>query len=88
MKAIVQDRYGSADVLKLAEVEKPAPGEKEVLIKVYAVSVNGSDWEGLRGEPLYARAAGVRRPRNKVLGSDIAGRVESVEERGTIPARN
>ena len=78
MKAIVQDRYGSPDRLELAEVKKPAPGEKEVLIKVYAVSVNGSDWEGLRGEPLYARTAGVRKPRNKILGSDIAGRVEAV----------
>ncbi len=51
MKAIVQDRYGSPDVLKLAEVKKPAPGENEVLVKVYAASVNGSDWEGLRGKP-------------------------------------
>jgi len=78
MKAIVQDQYGSPDVLKLAEVRKPAPGDDEVLIKVHAVSVNGSDWEGLRGEPLYARFAGMLRPRNRILGSDIAGRVESV----------
>ena len=63
MKAIVQDQYGSPDVLKLAEVEKPAPGENEVLIKVHAVSVNGSDWEGLRGKPLYARIGGLLKTR-------------------------
>ena len=78
MKAIVQDRYGFPDVLKLAEVKKPAPGENEVLVKVYAASVNGSDWEGLRGKPLYARFGGMLKPGNKILGSDIAGRVESV----------
>jgi NADPH:quinone reductase-like Zn-dependent oxidoreductase len=78
MKAIVQHQYGSPDVLKLAEVKKPAPGENEVLVKVHAASVNGSDWEGLRGKPLYARFAGLLKPRNKILGSDIAGRVESV----------
>jgi NADPH:quinone reductase-like Zn-dependent oxidoreductase len=78
MKAIVQNRYGSPDVLKLAEVKKPAPGENEVLVRIHAASVNGSDWEGLRGKPLYARFAGLLAPRNKILGSDIAGRVESV----------
>jgi NADPH:quinone reductase-like Zn-dependent oxidoreductase len=80
MKAILQDRYGSPDVLRLAEVNKPDPGVNEVLIKVCAVSVNGSDWEGLRGKPLYARFAGIIRPGNKILGSDIAGWVESVGE--------
>jgi NADPH:quinone reductase-like Zn-dependent oxidoreductase len=78
MKAIVQDRYGFPDVLKLAEVKKPAPGGNEVLVRVVAASVNGSDWEGLRGKPLYARFAGMLRPGNKILGSDIAGRVEAV----------
>jgi NADPH:quinone reductase-like Zn-dependent oxidoreductase len=78
MKAIVQEQYGFPDVLKLAEVKKPAPGENEVLVKVYAASVNGSDWEGLRGKPLYARFGGMLKPGNKILGSDIAGRVEAV----------
>lgn len=78
MQAIVQDRYGSPDVLRSAEVKKPVPGSNEVLIKVHAASVNGSDSEGLRGKPLYARFAGIRKPRNKILGSDIAGRVEAV----------
>jgi NADPH:quinone reductase-like Zn-dependent oxidoreductase len=76
MKAIVHHQYGSPDVLKMEEVAKPAPADDEVLIKVHAVSINGSDWEGLRGKPLYARLGGLRRPNNKVLGSDIAGRVE------------
>jgi NADPH:quinone reductase-like Zn-dependent oxidoreductase len=76
MKAIAYTKYGSPDVLELKEVAKPAPRDDEVLIKVQAVSVNRSDWEGLRGKPLYARIGGLLKPRNKILGSDIAGRVE------------
>jgi NADPH:quinone reductase-like Zn-dependent oxidoreductase len=64
----------------LKEVAKPAPTDDEVLIRVQAVSVNGSDREGLIGKPLYARIGGLRKPSNKILGSDIAGRVESVGE--------
>ncbi len=78
MKAIVYHKYGSPDVLKLEEVKKPTPTDDEILIKVHAVSVNGSDWEGLRGKPLYARIGGLRKPNNQILGSDIAGRVEMV----------
>jgi len=63
-------------VLQLKEVAKPTPKDDEVLIKVQAVSVNRSDWEGLRGKPLYARIGGLLRPRHHILGSDIAGRVE------------
>ena len=76
MKAIVYHQYGSADVLKLAEVEKPAPSDDEVLIKIHAVSINGSDREALIGKPLYARIGGFRKPGYPILGSDIAGRVE------------
>jgi len=76
MKAMVYTEYGPPEVLQLEEVEKPTPKEDEVLIKVHAVSINGSDWEGLIGKPLYARLGGLRRPSNKILGSDIAGRVE------------
>jgi NADPH:quinone reductase-like Zn-dependent oxidoreductase len=76
MKAIVHEKYGSPDVLHLAELEKPTPTDDEILIKVHAVSVNGSDREGLSGKPLYSRFGGLLRPGNKILGSDIAGRVE------------
>lgn len=76
MEAIVYTRYGSPDVLQLREVAKPAPNDDEVLIKVHAVAVNRSDWEGLTGKPLYARIGGLRKPRGQILGSDIAGRVE------------
>lgn len=78
MKAIVYEQYGSPDVLHLAEIEKPVPTDDEVLIKIHAVSVNGSDREGLSGKPLYARIRGLLKPGYKILGSDIAGRVESV----------
>ena len=71
-------KYGSPDVLQLKEIAKPAPTDDEVLIKVHAVSVNGSDWEGLIGKPLYARLGGLRKPGDPILGSDIAGRVEMV----------
>ena len=56
----------------------PSPGAKQVLVKVAATSVNLSDWEGLRGVPMYARIGGLRAPRRRTLGSDIAGRVEAV----------
>lgn len=75
MKAIVYHQYGSPIVLKLVDVEKPIPKDDEVQIKIHTVSVNGSDWEGLRGKPLYARFGGVRKPHHQILGSDIAGRV-------------
>jgi NADPH:quinone reductase-like Zn-dependent oxidoreductase len=78
MQAIVYTRYGSPDVLQLKEVAKPTPTDDEVLIKVHAVSVNRSDWEGLIGKPLYARIGGLFKPRRQILGSDIAGRVEMV----------
>ena len=77
MKAVVYTRYGSPDVLRFTEVEKPAPKDKQVLVKVQAVSLNRSDWEALRGKPLYARIMGPLRPRHHILGSDIAGRVEA-----------
>jgi NADPH:quinone reductase-like Zn-dependent oxidoreductase len=78
MKAVVYTRYGPPDVLRLTDVPTPAPGDGEVLVKVRAVSLNLSDWEVLRGTPLYSRIGGLRRPRRHVLGSDIAGRVEAV----------
>jgi NADPH:quinone reductase-like Zn-dependent oxidoreductase len=83
MKAITYRKYGSPDVLKLEEVEKPIPADNEMLIKLHAVSVNRSDWEGLLGKPLYARIGGLRKPANPILGSDIAGRVEMVGKNNT-----
>lgn len=79
MKAIVYTQYGSPDVLELKEVEKPAPGDNEVLIQVAAVSVNAADWHLLRAEPFMARLySGLLKPKYQILGSDIAGRVEAV----------
>jgi NADPH:quinone reductase-like Zn-dependent oxidoreductase len=75
MKAVVYRRYGPPEVLGLADVPVPVPKDDQVLVQVRAVSLNASDWEGLRGKPLYARIGGPFRPRRHILGSDIAGRV-------------
>ncbi|HEX6085872.1 MAG TPA: NAD(P)-dependent alcohol dehydrogenase [Thermoanaerobaculia bacterium] len=83
MKAIVNTVYGSPDVLELRDVATPVPADDEMLVKVHAVSVNRSDWEGLTGEPLYARMNGLRKPRRQILGSDVAGRVEAVGKNHT-----
>jgi len=77
MRAVIYERYGSPDVLHLAEVEKPVPTDNQLLIKIHAVSINGSDREGLIGKPFYVRAGGLLNPGHPILGSDIAGRVES-----------
>jgi NADPH:quinone reductase-like Zn-dependent oxidoreductase len=78
MRAVVYDRYGPPDVLRVEQVPKPAPDTDEVLVSVAATSLNLSDWEGLTGSPMYARIGGLRAPRWRVLGSDIAGRVAAV----------
>lgn len=78
MRAVVHTRYGTPDVLRVVELPRPEPGPGEVLVRLRAVSLNGSDWETLTGRPLYARLAGVFRPRRHILGSDIAGQVEAV----------
>jgi NADPH:quinone reductase-like Zn-dependent oxidoreductase len=79
MKAIVYTKYGLPDVLQLNEVEKPIPKDNEVLIKVHAASVNSWDWDLLRGTPLVNRLMfGLLKPKTKILGVDIAGRVEAV----------
>jgi NADPH:quinone reductase-like Zn-dependent oxidoreductase len=83
MKAVVYSRYGPPEVLRVAEVDKPAPKDGEVLVKVQAVSLNRSDWEALRGRPLYARMAGPFRPRHHILGSDIAGTVAAAGRTAT-----
>jgi len=78
MKAIVYEKYGSPDVLHLADVPKPTPTDDQILIRILAVSINGSDREALIGRPAYARMGGLRKPRHPILGSDIAGVVEAV----------
>jgi NADPH:quinone reductase-like Zn-dependent oxidoreductase len=80
MKAIVYTEYGPPDVLKLEEVATPTPKANEVLVRVRAASVNYPDWANLRGKPFLVRlmSGGVLKPRNVILGSDIAGQIESV----------
>ena len=79
MKAIVNTQYGSPDVLQLKEIERPTPTDDEVLVKVYAVSVNSADLHLLRADPFLIRlSSGLFKPKNKILGSDIAGRVDVV----------
>jgi NADPH:quinone reductase-like Zn-dependent oxidoreductase len=78
VKAVVYDRYGPPDVLRVEEVPKPSPTRGQVRVKVAATSVNLSDWEGLHGSPAYARFGGLRSPARRTLGSDIAGVVDDV----------
>jgi NADPH:quinone reductase-like Zn-dependent oxidoreductase len=78
MKAIVYTTYGTPDVLALTEVDKPIPTDDEVLIKVYAVSLNDWDLGLLDGDFINRLLNGLRKPKIKILGSDIAGRVEAV----------
>ena len=79
MKAFILEKYGPPETLRMTEVEKPAPAADEVLVKVRAVSVNPADWHSMRGKPLFARATlGLRRPKHRILGVDIAGQVEAV----------
>ncbi len=78
MRAIVYDRYGSPDVLRLGDIATPTPGRGQVLVRVIATSVNLSDWEALHGSPAYARFGGLFRPARRTLGSDIAGVVQAV----------
>lgn len=79
MKAMVYHNYGSPDVLNLEEVPKPIPQDNEVLVKVLGASVAAGDWHVLRADPFLVRFMyGLLRPKHKILGSDVAGRVEAV----------
>ena len=79
MKAFIREKYGSPEMLRMAEVEKPAPDADEALVKVLAVSVNPADWRSMRAKPFFSRATlGLLRPKHRILGGDIAGRVEAV----------
>jgi NADPH:quinone reductase-like Zn-dependent oxidoreductase len=79
MQAIVQDTYGTAEVLQLRNIEKPEIRPDEVLVRVRAASIHVGDWIVMTGSPLVMRlATGLRRPRNSVPGTDVAGTVEAV----------
>ena len=79
MKAIVCHRYGAPEALRLEDVDKPTPGDDEVLIQVRAASLNAYDWGLMRGRPPILRMfLGLRRPKVNRPGRDVAGRVESV----------
>ena len=80
MKAMVQERFGPPDVLRLADIDTPEVGADDVLVKVHAASLNPADWHILRGDPLVARLMGIglTKPKDPVAGSDAAGVVEAV----------
>jgi NADPH:quinone reductase-like Zn-dependent oxidoreductase len=80
VKAVVYDRYGGPDVLRMEDLPVPSPASGQVRVRVRATSLNLSDWESLTGSPAYVRIAGLRRPSHRTLGSDIAGVVDQVGE--------
>ena len=87
MKAIIQDRYGSAEVLETRDIERPRIGDDEVLVRVHAASVHVGDWILMTGSPFVMRmATGLRRPKNAVPGTDIAGTVEAVGKSVAAPS--
>jgi NADPH:quinone reductase-like Zn-dependent oxidoreductase len=79
MKAIFYEKYGSPDLLQIKEIEKPNPKENEVLVKVFVTTVTATDCVFRRGEPLFSRLfTGLTKPKNKILGSEFAGEIESI----------
>lgn len=80
MKAIICTKYGSPDVLQLQEVAKPAPQDDEVLIKIQAASINARDWRFMHANPFFIRLKPGRllQPKNRILGGDVAGRIEAI----------
>jgi NADPH:quinone reductase-like Zn-dependent oxidoreductase len=85
VKAIIRDRYGSVEVLRLAETGKPVAREGEVLVRVHAAGVDQGVWHLMTGTPYAMRLAGfgIRAPKNPLLGYDVAGRVEAIGPRVT-----
>ncbi|MES2646855.1 MAG: NAD(P)-dependent alcohol dehydrogenase [Bacteroidota bacterium] len=84
MKAIIYTRYGGPKVLKITDVQKPIPKDDEVLIKVYAASLNDWDMGLLQGDLVNRILNGLFKPKQKILGSDIAGKIESVGKNVTL----
>lgn len=79
MRAVVHDRYGPPEVLRLEEVERPVPEDDEVLVRIHATTVNRSDCGWRRAHPFFSRYfTGLRRPKRRILGSELAGEVEAV----------
>jgi len=78
MKAIIYDKYGTPGNLELKEIDKPVPGDDEVLIKVHAVSINDWDLGLLEGDFINRMLNGLRKPKRKILGSDIAGQINAI----------
>src|SRR5215472_13333025 len=84
MNAVVRTKYGPPDVLEYKGIERPTPTEGRVLVRVYAASANPIDWHEMRGKPMILRLqSGLRKPKDQRLGTDIAGRVESVGQGAT-----
>ena len=79
MRAVVYDKYGPPDVLRLADVERPVPEADEVLVKVHATTVNRTDCGWRSAKPFFTRYfIGLLRPKRKILGMELAGEVEAV----------
>ena len=79
MRAVVHDKYGDPDVLRLEDVERPVPKEDEVLVRIHATTVNRTDCGARAAEPFISRFfTGLRRPKRRILGTELAGEVEAV----------
>jgi len=79
MKAVVYTKYGPPDVLQLKEVAKPVPRDNEVLIKVYATTVNRTDCATIRAKPFFARLfTGILKPKKQIPGTEFAGKIEEI----------
>ena len=77
MKIVVYEEYGSPDVLKLREVEKPAPKDNELLVKIYATTVTATECTFRKGKPLFSRLfTGLTKPKIKTLGEELSGEIE------------